>query len=107
MYKFLTVLPWIFSKIPQISCLSQSLCSFNFYGRPHCQERAGTVNLFSIYYIIHLLPCLLPFLEGHRMKIDGLCLKMRKSSIEQEEAQEQVLSMSCFLVLLSPPVREF
>lgn len=61
MYKFLTALPWIFSKVPQISHLSQSLCSFNFYGRLHCQERAGTVTGFNIYCIIHLPPCLLPF----------------------------------------------
>lgn len=106
MYKFLTVLPWIFPKVPQICHHSQSLRSFNFYGQPHCQERAGAVTVFNICCIIHLPPCLLPFLGGGRMTSDGLCLKIRRSSIKQEEALEQVLSMSCFLVLLSPPVRE-
>lgn len=74
---------------------SQSLCSFNFSGRPHCQERAGAVTFFNIYCIIHLPPCLLSFLWGGRMKIGGFCLKTRKTSIKKEKAQEPLLAMFC------------
>lgn len=36
------------------------------------------------------------------MKIDGLCVKTRKSSIKQEKAQEPVLSMFCILAAALP-----